>query len=66
MGYTHTIGDNHRKVAEQLAGFFPQVRLNLPKYKNGLGDKDSQIVEVPPWVRIVAWAGNESVIPRGQ
>jgi integrase len=30
MGYTHVIGDDHRKVAEQLGGFFAQVRLNLP------------------------------------
>jgi len=46
MGYTHVIGDDHRKVAEQLGEFFAQVRLNLPKYKNGSGDLDSQAVEV--------------------
>jgi hypothetical protein len=34
MGYTHVIGDDHRKVAEQLGGFFAQVRLNLPKKEN--------------------------------
>jgi hypothetical protein len=42
QGYTHVIGDDHRKVAEQLGEFFAQVRLNLPKYKNGSGDPDSQ------------------------
>ena len=42
MGYTHVIGDDHRKVAEQLGGFFAQVRLNLPKHKNGSGDVSSQ------------------------
>jgi integrase len=42
MGYTHVIGDDHRKVAEQLGGFFAQVRLNLPKKESGSGDLDSQ------------------------
>ena len=42
MGYTHLIGDDDRKVAEKLGEFFAQVRLNLPKYKNGSGDADSQ------------------------
>jgi integrase len=46
MGYTHVIGDDHRKVAEQLGGFFAQVRLNLPKKKNGSGEESSQAVEV--------------------
>jgi integrase len=46
MGYTHVIGDDHRKVAEQLGEFFAQVRLNLPKYKNGSGVVTSQAVEV--------------------
>jgi integrase len=46
MGYTHVIGDDHRKVAEQLGGFFAQVRLNLPKNKNGSRDDGSQAVEV--------------------
>ena len=46
MGYTHVIGDDHRKVAEQLWGFFAQVRLNLPKKKNGSGEESSQAVEV--------------------
>jgi integrase len=46
MGYTHVIGDDHRKVAEQLGEFFAQVRLNLPKYKNGSGEGRSQAVEV--------------------
>jgi hypothetical protein len=45
-GYTHVIGDDHRKVAEQLGEFFAQVRLNLPKYKNGSGDGSSQADEV--------------------
>jgi hypothetical protein len=35
MGYTHVIGDDHRKVAEQLGQFFAQVRLDLPKSKSG-------------------------------
>jgi site-specific recombinase XerC len=42
MGYTHVIGDDHRKVAEQLGGFFAQVRLNLPKKENGSGEESSQ------------------------
>lgn len=42
VGYTHLIGDDDRKVAEQLEELFAQVRLNLPKYKNGSGDLDSQ------------------------
>jgi hypothetical protein len=42
MGYTHVIGDDHRKVAEQLGGFFAQVSVNLPKYKNGSGVDASQ------------------------
>jgi integrase len=42
MGYTHVIGDDDRKVAEQLGEFFAQVRLNLPKYKSGSGDEISQ------------------------
>jgi hypothetical protein len=42
MGYTHVIGDDHRKMAEQLGGFFAQVRLNLPKKESGSGDRDSQ------------------------
>jgi len=46
MGYTHVIGDDHRKVAEQLGEFFAQVRLNLPKYKNGSRVDASQAVEV--------------------
>jgi len=46
MGYTHVIGDDPRKVAEQLGGFFAQVRLNLPKNKNGSRDDGSQAVEV--------------------
>jgi hypothetical protein len=46
MGYTHVIGYYHRKVAEQLGEFFAQVRLNLPKYKNGSGGRSSQAVEV--------------------
>lgn len=46
MGYTHVIGDDDRKVAEQLGEFFAQVRLNLPKYKNGSRDVSSQAVEV--------------------
>ena len=46
MGYKHVIGDDHRKVAEQLGGFFAQVRLNLPKNKNGSRDDGSQAVEV--------------------
>jgi hypothetical protein len=42
MGYTHVIGDDHRKVAKQLGGFFAQVRLNLPKKESGSGDPSSQ------------------------
>jgi hypothetical protein len=30
------IGDDHRKVAEQLGGFFAQVRLNLPQERKRL------------------------------
>jgi hypothetical protein len=41
-GRTHVIGDDHRKVAEQLGEFFAQVRLNLPKKENGSGDRSSQ------------------------
>jgi hypothetical protein len=33
MGYTHVIGDDHRKGGGALGGFFAQVRLNLPKNK---------------------------------
>jgi hypothetical protein len=36
------IGDDHWKVAEQLGEFFAQVRLKLPRYKNGSGDLDSK------------------------
>ena len=46
MGYTHVIRDDHRKVAKQLGEFFAQVRVNLPKYKNGLGVPTFQAVEV--------------------
>ena len=42
MGYAHVIGDDQRKVAEQLGGFFAQVRLNLPKKESGSGDLDTQ------------------------
>jgi integrase len=46
MGYTHVIGDDHRKVAQQLGGFFAQVRPNLAKNKNGSGEESSQADEV--------------------
>ena len=36
------LGDDHRKVAEQLGEFFTQVRLNLPKKESGSGDRSSQ------------------------
>jgi hypothetical protein len=42
MGYTHVIGDDHRKVAEQLGGFFAQVGLNLPKKESGSREESSQ------------------------
>jgi hypothetical protein len=46
MGYAHVVGDDHRKVAEQLGEFFAQVRLNLPKNKDGSGEGSSQALEV--------------------
>jgi hypothetical protein len=33
MGYTHVIGDDHRKVAEQLGGFFAKFALICPRRK---------------------------------
>jgi len=46
MGYTHVIGDDDRRVAEQLGGFFAQVCSNLLKNEKGLSTEDAQANEV--------------------
>jgi hypothetical protein len=38
----YLVRHDHWTVAERLGGFFAQVRLNLPKRKNGSGDVSSQ------------------------
>jgi hypothetical protein len=34
MGFTHVVGDDHRKVAEQIGGFLPKFALVCPSNKD--------------------------------